>query len=159
MSQVRILSPRPISFLFTGRSHDLVFGSMTDRFTQRSESPAKTAQATSGSRAQGRMSASATGRRRQLTVEEQLQIVARVKNGESQSSIARELGYTRQRISAIMKKHAEVGAEGFVHKKRGRKVGPVPISTKLLRRLRFRVIGPGCRVKCAEILFGLPVAT
>lgn len=65
-------------------------------------------------------------RRKRLTPEEQLQIVERVKNGESQSSIARELGYVRQRISAIMAKYEKFGAEGFAHKKRGPKAGPVP---------------------------------
>ncbi|MGK0190770.1 MAG: hypothetical protein ACI9R3_006600, partial [Verrucomicrobiales bacterium] len=69
----------------------------------------------------------ATGRRTPLTPQEQLVIVERVKNGESQSSIARELGYVRQRISAIMAKHAKLGAKGFVHKKRGWKVGPIPL--------------------------------
>lgn len=67
------------------------------------------------------------GRRRQLTPEEQLEIVRRVQSGEMQSDIARELGYTRQRISAIMKKFEQAGAEGFRHRKRGRKAGPVPM--------------------------------
>lgn len=66
-------------------------------------------------------------RRLRLTPEDQLAIVARVKNGESQSAIARELGCVRQRISAIVLKYDREGAAGFVHKKRGRKKGPVPL--------------------------------
>ncbi|MEZ5324613.1 MAG: helix-turn-helix domain-containing protein [Verrucomicrobiales bacterium] len=79
-------------------------------------------------------------RRTRLTPEAQLEIVARVKNGESQSAIARELGLSRQRISAIMVKHAAEGDEGFVHKKRGRKKGPVPLDEiePLIMMLRDR---------------------
>jgi hypothetical protein len=35
--------------------------------------------------------------------------------------------------------------------------GPLPISTTLLRRLRFRVIDPGFRVNLSEILSGKSV--
>jgi transposase-like protein len=67
---------------------------------------------------------SRTGRRlqrRRLTPDEQLAIVRRVEAGESMAAIAREIGYTRQRISSLYKKYLERGDEGMAPRKRGPK--------------------------------------
>lgn len=58
---------------------------------------------------------------RRLTPDEQLAIVKRVEAGESMAEIAREIGYSRQRISALCKKNRERGDDGMAPRKRGPK--------------------------------------
>ena len=106
---------------------------------ERSHEPMSESPRSNRSSGSGRADPDPKKGRRRMTPKEQLRIAERVKKGERASDIARELGYSRQRIAVIVKKYESEGAEGFKNvRPHGRPSGVVPLDViqGLIKMLR-----------------------